>query len=83
MLHVQTQTYQSPEGAWFEKVGDTWFAWDERPLCSCTVEDDGDPENGPHLSIVEADPACARCIALGRDELVEIHSHPAFAPYLP
>jgi hypothetical protein len=26
--------------------------------CTCTVEDDGDPENGPHLTIAEVDESC-------------------------
>jgi hypothetical protein len=79
---VKTEVWQSPEGAWYERVGDTWYPWDKRPLCSCTVEDDGDGETGPHLSVVEPDPECVRCIALGRDELVELSAHPAFAPYM-
>jgi hypothetical protein len=55
---------QHPEtGDWQEYVGGQWWDWMARPLCSCEVADDGDGESGPHLVIVEPDPACRRCTA--------------------
>ena len=87
----ETRTFER-DGEWYEEIADVIYPWNDRPLCSCTVEDDGDGESGPHLSIVEPDPDCRRCIALGRDVATEddlllagllpIDEHPAFTPYM-
>ena len=45
---------------WQEFVNGRWWNWNDRPLCSCKIMDDGDGESGPHLVVVEWSPTCAR-----------------------
>lgn len=59
-MNANTGDVRQVDGRWQEFVNGTWYEWADRPLCSCTVEDDGDGESGPHLSVVEWDPECAR-----------------------
>jgi hypothetical protein len=34
------------------------YAGEPQPACTCEWEDDGDAENGPHLTITRLDPEC-------------------------
>lgn len=56
----KTGDVRQVDGEWQEFVHGKWWNWNDRPLCSCTVADDGDGESGPHLVVVEWNPNCAR-----------------------
>jgi hypothetical protein len=74
---------QNPEtGDWEEQVNGTWYAWNDRPLCSCEIADNGDAESGPSPYIAAWNPSCERHPPVEGDELLPIDEHPAFAPYL-
>lgn len=45
-------------GKYAASVAKAVEVWTEQFACSCAMEDDGDAENGPHLSITEPDENC-------------------------
>lgn len=59
--YLKTGVVRQVDGEWQEYVNGRWYDWNDRPLCSCHVEDDGNGETGPHLTVVASDPNCARC----------------------
>jgi hypothetical protein len=59
-VQPRTGDVRPVNGDWQEYVAGAWYAWADRPLCSCEVVDDGDGESGPHLAIWEPDPNCPR-----------------------